>query len=166
LKIGKKSILVISSILALIVIGSIGWLLWHSRQTTGEIDYSSVVTQPKQQTESIKDTKTATPVTTLNNETPKKTNKPVIKTVETSLQKYLRITNSPEYKTEFEKATATYESDYNNWNEKAKALYQKRKELQDALSASSEGNKEEIQKELEKIESDFKEAKINAAGAS
>jgi len=166
LKIGKKSILVISSIVALIVIGFICWLLWHSRQNTLEIDDSSVVTQPKQQTESIKDTKTATPVTTLNNETPKKTNKPVIKTVETSLQKYLRITNSPEYKAEFEKATATYESDYNNWNEKAKALYQKRKELQDALSASSEGNKEEIQKELEKIESDFKEAKINAAGAS
>jgi hypothetical protein len=164
-KIGKKSILVISSIVALIVIGSIGWLLWHSRQTTGEIDYSSVVTQPKQQTESIKDTKTATPVTTLNNETPKETDKPVIKTGETPLQKYLRITNSSEYKAEFEKATATYEADYNNWNEKAKALYQKSKEIQNDLANSSDENKVEIQKELENIESDFKVAKINAAGA-
>ena len=165
LKIIAKTKLIIISIAILIVLGIIGWLWWHSRQTTREIDDSSVVTQPKQQTEIIKDTKTAIPVTTLNNETPKETNKPVIKTGETPLQKYLRITNSPEYKAEFEKATATYEADYNNWNEKAKALYQKRKELQDALSTSSEGNKEEIQKELENIESDFKEAKINAAGA-
>jgi hypothetical protein len=171
LKISKKSILVISGILALIVIGFIVWLLWSPRQTKLEINDSSVVTQPKQQTEIIKDAKTAIPVkattsvTTLNNETPEEPNKPVIKTGETLMQKYLRITNSSEYKTEFEKATASYEADYNNWNEKAKALYQKRKEIQNDLAKSSDENKAEIKKELESVESDFKVAIINAAGA-
>jgi hypothetical protein len=171
LKIGKKSILVISGILALMVIGFVVWLQWHSRQTTLEINDSAVVAQPKQQTEIIKDVKTTTPiktatsVTTLNNETPKETNKPVIKTEETPLQRYLRITNTPEYKAEFEKATATHEADYNDWNEKAKILYQKRKEIQNDLAKSSDENKAEIKKELESVESNFKEAIINAAGA-
>lgn len=163
MKVITKTKLIIIGISILIVLGIIGGLLRHSHQTSQEINDYSAVNQPKQQTESVKDTKTATPVTTLNNGNAQDTKKPVIKTGETPLQKYLRITNSTEYKTEFEKATATHEADYNSWNEKAKALYQKSKELQDALTASSDGNKEEIQKELEKAESDFKEAKIRAA---
>jgi len=71
--------------------------------------------------------------------------------------------DSPEYKAEYQKAIAPYAANRERLQTEAKALYESKKGLENKLIVATGEEKDNIQKELDKVDTDYKEARIKLA---
>jgi RNA polymerase sigma-70 factor, ECF subfamily len=190
MKISVKVKIITIGVAAVLILSGTGAIIWHYQQSTQNIisdssinrtiqkaslssdkeqasdkSKTAVDTNIKKSSDKqkiyLKNVKTDEQINPAREVAVQETKEPEIK--ETPLQKYLRIMDSPEYKADYEKAVAPYMANIERMETEAKALYENKKELENKLIVATGEEKDKIQKELDKADTDYKETRIKLA---
>jgi RNA polymerase sigma-70 factor, ECF subfamily len=189
MKIGIKTKILVAGALAVLVLGGTGTTIWYSRQSARETTESSVIQTP-QKVASVsqvavasskklskiddkaidkqnKDTQEKTQIdkTTVLSNLPKESLRAETKPQEESpaelLERYMKVSYSPEYQAELQKIFQSMEPEIQPYHEKVMNLKTKEKELERDLENSTEENRSKIQDELAKTKADLWEAEVD-----
>jgi RNA polymerase sigma-70 factor, ECF subfamily len=188
MKISAKVKILAIGVAAVLMLGGMGVMVWHYHQSAQETLMSSVsqaeqqknlaplnknllitnsivnenVNKSTEKQENVRDAKITDQKSLLIAGTGQGIEQAEAKTVETPLKKYQRIWYSPEFQAEFENATAPYETEYERLKKEAVELLQKKNNLENDMASASGENRDKIQKELGKVETDYKESRMQA----
>lgn len=187
MKIGIKTKILVAGTLAVLVLGGTGTTIWYSRQSVRETT-EPIVIQAPQKVASVpqvasskklnkiddktidkqsKDAQEKTQIdkTTVLSNLPKESLQAETKPQEESpaelLDRYTKVSYSPEYQAELQKIFQSMEPELQPVQEKFIKLDTKEKELERDLENATEENRSRIQDELAKTKADLWEAEVD-----